>query len=126
MPSGSVVLTEFSSWDPTATRRFMADVFGWEFRDMPGPMPYATASVAGKDIAGIRALMTQEPGPSSIPYLMVRNLTATLAAVEVQGGKILVPPTPVAKMGWFFWFQAPGGPVLACWQDDARAPAPKA
>ncbi len=125
VPWGGVAMTEISSWDADATRGFLADVFGWSFQDASGPARYAVGGPSGQPIAGLRPLMAEEPAPACTPYLTVKNLGATLGAVEMHGGKVMVPPMPVEKRGWFFWFQAPGGPVLACWQDDRKAPARK-
>ena len=124
--AGSIVHTEMACSNTAEARQFMADVFGWEFEDMPGPVPYARASVGGVPIGGVRSQMENEPGPYSTPYIGIRNLNATLGAVELRGGRIVVPPTPVPGQGWFFWFQVPGGPMLAAWLADPKAPRPLA
>jgi len=55
--------------------------------------------------------------PSSTNYILVKDLKETEARVRKMGGEIVLPRTEIPGMGSFFWFKAPGGPVLACWQD---------
>ena len=120
---GSIEFLELASDDPPATRAFLEHVFGWTFR--PTPMPsgeYLSAETPGGGRGGIRPTRATE-SPSSLNYIRVRDLGAALARVSEAGGEIVLPRVDVPQMGSFFWFRAPGGPILACWQDLTSAGA---
>ena len=119
-PAGGFAFTELASQDPPATRRFLEAAFGWSFqtRQMPAGEYLAYETPDGR--GGVRPVQPSEP-PSSLTYVRVRDLADARHRVEDAGGTIVLPPVEVPGMGRFFWFRAPGGPVLACWQD---LPAP--
>jgi predicted enzyme related to lactoylglutathione lyase len=52
-----------------------------------------------------------------LSYVRVVDLDAALRKVQKAGGRVVLPRVDVPGMGSFFWFQIPGGPLLACWQD---------
>ena len=113
---GSLAFTELSSTDPTVTRRFLERAFGWRFRSIRMPQGEYLAYDAPGGRGGIRPVRPQEP-PTSMAYIQVADLAAAQARIEAAGGKIVLPRVEIPEMGCFFWFQAPGGPLLACWQD---------
>jgi uncharacterized protein len=117
---GSFAFTEFSSADPAATRRFLERAFGWKFQELTLPMgPYLAYEAPGGR-GGIRPVRGSEP-PSSLTYVRVLDLAEAQRRIESAGARIVLPRVDVPGMGAFFWFEVPGGPVLACWQD---LPAP--
>ena len=71
---------------------------------------------------GVRPTRPTE-SPSSLSYVRVADLEAVERKVRKAGGRIVLPRVDVPEMGSFFWFQIPGGPILACWQ-DAQASLP--
>ncbi len=108
---------EFSSDDPGETRRFLERVFGWRFQSRALPQgEYLAYEAPGGGRGGIRPTRPSEP-PSSLSYVRVADLDRALEQVSRAGAKIVLPPVDLPGMGCFFWFQPPGGPVLACWQD---------
>jgi uncharacterized protein len=111
-----MAFTEMSSEDPAATRRFLEKVFGWRFRStaMPDGEYWSYETPDGR--GGIRPVRPPE-SPSSLSYVRVRDLADAQARVVAEGAKIVLPTVEVPGMGRFFWFQVPGGPLLACWQD---------
>lgn len=115
-PPGSIAHTEFASEDPAATRAFLESVFGWQFQsvDMPNG-PYHMYEAPGGSRGGVRGLNGPEPA-SVVSYVEVEDLTQAQKKVEKAGGRVVLPRVDVPGMGAFFWFQVPGGPVLACWQ----------
>jgi uncharacterized protein len=118
--AGMIAHTEFASTNPVATRDFLSRVFGWEFQDVgssPGEM-FSYRTPAGRQ-GSVRHTASQEP-PRSLNYVLVADLQKAEENVRAQGGEIILPRTDVPKMGSFFWFKVPGGPVLACWQDLPR------
>jgi uncharacterized protein len=118
---GGLAFTELASSDPTATRRFLEKVFGWRFRSIQMPMGEYLAYEVPGGRGGVRPVRPDE-NPSSLAYIRVDDLDAAQRRVAVAGGTIVLPRVDVPSMGSFFWFQVPGGPILACWQDVPADP----
>lgn len=117
---GMIAHTELASTNPSETQDFLSRVFGWEFQSVNSPagelLSYRTpAGVQGS----VRKTAPQEP-PSSLNYVLVDDALEAEKRVRAAGGEIILPRTDVPKMGSFFWFKIPGGPILACWQDLPR------
>lgn len=119
---GSLEFVELSSEDPPATRRFLEKVFGWHFQSRTMPQgEYLAYEAPGGGRGGIRPTRPTE-APASLSYVRVTDLSKALEQVSKSGGTIVLPPVHIPGMGSFFWFQAPGGPILACWQDAPAEP----
>ena len=109
--------TELASTDPSASRRFLQKVFGWSFESVEMPQgEYLSYRTAGGGQGGIRPTQPNEPA-GSMNYVRVSDLDAALQKVRAAGGEVVLARVDVPKMGSFFWFRVPGGPVMACWQD---------
>ena len=120
--NGSLEFVELSSETPEATRQFLERVFGWKFQTramLQGE--YLAYEAPGGGRGGIRPTRPAE-APSSLSYVRVDDIASALDQVSKSGGKIVLPPVHIPGMGSFFWFQAPGGPILACWQDAPAEP----
>lgn len=124
---GHIVHTEFDSKDAAATCTFLSEVFGWSFENMGNPQTgdYWNFGDAELGIGGAVRQTTEEEGGHAYtaPYVNVADLNATINTAQKAGATIMVPKTPVPGMGWFSWFQAPGGVIVAAWQNDENAPA---
>ena len=119
---GSLEFVELSSEDPQATRRFLEKVFGWHFQSRAMPQgEYLAYEAPGGGRGGIRPVRPTE-SPASLSYVRVSDLARALDQVSRSGGKIVLPPVHLPGLGSFFWFQAPEGPILACWQDAPVGP----
>jgi uncharacterized protein len=120
--NGSLEFVELSSEDPPATRKFLESVFGWSFHSRSMPQgEYLAYEAPGGGRGGIRPTRPTE-APASLSYIRVSDLAEALHRIRTAGGKVVLPRVDVPGMGSFFWFQAPGGPVLACWQDWREEP----
>jgi len=119
---GMIGLTELASTDPDATRRFLEKVFDWKFETVRMPHgEYQTySSVSGSGV-GIRPTRSHET-PTSLNYVLVSDLDEAERKVREMNGEIVLPRTDIPGMGSFFWFRAPGGPVMACWRDAPQRP----
>lgn len=113
---GGLAFTELSSSDPAETQRFLEKAFGWKFHSIAMPMGEYRSYETPDGRGGIRPARPAE-APSSLAYIRVHDLTAAQRRVEGAGAKVVLPHVEVPGMGCFFWFQVPGGPLLACWQD---------
>ena len=117
---GVVGLAELASTDPSATRGFLEKIFDWKFDTVPMPQGvYLSHNSSQGTGVGIRSTRPSEP-PSSISYVLVKDLAEMERKIRKSGGEIILPRTDIPGMGRFFWFKAPGGPVLACWQDAPK------
>jgi predicted enzyme related to lactoylglutathione lyase len=116
---GMLAHTELASTDPEATRRFLEKVFKWNSEEVETPMGrmirYQTPGGAGGNIRGTHP----KEAPAAINYVLVEDIESTASTIKRSGGEILMPIVDVPRMGRFFWFKVPGGPVLAAWQDAA-------
>ena len=112
--------TELSTTDSAATREFLEKAFRWKFDEIQMPMgKYLSYRDPNGNQLGIRAAERSE-APTSMNYVRVADLEQARARVEELGGKIVLPRTDIPKMGSFFWFRIPSGPIMACWQDGPR------
>jgi len=107
---------EIASTEPGKLKQFLEKQFGWQFQTYPMPSgEYHAFRTPDGNGGGVTAPM---PGQAiaATPYINVADIEATLKGCEKAGAKILMPVTEVPGQGRFFWFQAAGGPPLACWQ----------
>lgn len=111
---------EIVSTDPARLKAFLEKQFGWTFEThkMPNGEYHAFRTPDGNG-GGVTAPMGPDQPIAVTPYVNVKDVDATLRSVQAAGAKILMPVTEVPGMGRFFWFQAAGGPPLACWQATA-------
>jgi predicted enzyme related to lactoylglutathione lyase len=90
--------------------RFYRDSFGWQLTDMPHAMNYVIANTVAVD----DNQMPREPGaingglfqrpkeaPNPTIYVGVGSVDASIKKVEVAGGKVVTPRTPIPGIGVF-------------------------
>lgn len=100
---GGLSWNELLCRDVASARSFYADLFGWEFADMPmGEISYTMIKLDGADAGGMMAM--DGPQFEGIPnhwavYFAVADCDAAADKVSSTGGQICVPPTeiPVGK-----------------------------
>lgn len=111
---GSFVHIEIASTDPTRTRRFFEDVFGWRFEHMP-EMEYSTFEPPSAPGGG---LMSPQQGqsPGITNYILSMDVDADLRKIEAAGGRTLQPKMEIPGVGWWALFQEPTGVTLALFQ----------
>jgi predicted enzyme related to lactoylglutathione lyase len=116
-----VVHFEIGCQNLEKTRKFYAQLFGWEFHD-GGPSTAMvanlgpTASSPTPGIGGHINSLGHPPHQYVTFYIQVPDLDATLAAIETAGGKVCVPKQVVPGMGHFAWFTDPEGNTIGLWQ----------
>jgi predicted enzyme related to lactoylglutathione lyase len=111
--------TELASSSPSETRDFLSRVFGWQFESVdPSREMFSYTTPAGRQ-GSIRKTAPHEP-PISVNYVLVKDIREAEEKIRTSGGEIVLPRVDVPKMGSFFWFKVPGGPLLACWQDAPK------
>jgi hypothetical protein len=115
--SHPVVHFEIGCQDKAKLSAFYERVFDWEID--AGPMgAIDTGSTAG--ITGHIASLGHEPHQFTHFYIETSDIAATLAAVEAEGGQIIVPPVTLPD-GTFAWFADLEGNTVGLWMPKASS-----
>lgn len=105
---GRVVHFEIHADDPDRASIFYASVFGWRITKWEGPIDYWLVDT-GEGEPGINGGIVQRRGErpaddapcsSFACTIAVDKLDDTMAAVEKNGGKIVVPKREIPGVGW--------------------------
>jgi uncharacterized protein len=109
--------------DTPRARRFYEQVFGWTFTPW-GPPGFYQAKDAGDGLLG--ALQgRRDIGGVKMPGMEitfgVEDITATIAAIEANGGAILMPPFTIDGVGDLIFFRDSEGNVAGAMQYVAGA-----
>src|SRR6185436_487565 len=105
--AGEIVHIELRSSDFTRSANFYAKLFGWRSDGAQSGGHLLFEAPGGVSGSWIRTALTQAPGP--VPFVAVDDVDQALAAVEKEGGRILVPRLPLANRGVFGLFADPDG-----------------
>jgi len=108
---------ELMTTDAAAAKDFYTKLFGWSIEDMPmGEGTYSVIKVKGQSesAAGLMATPPEAQGtpPMWSIYITVDDVDATAKMAQDLGGKVLVPPKDIPKVGRFCVIQDPQGAVL--------------
>ena len=118
-PPGSPCWADLSTSDPGQARAFYAELLGWEASEPDLELGgYFNFIKDGAVVAGCMAA-----GPGTTPnewtvYLATDDADATVEAARACGGEVLVPATPVAKLGTMAVVADPGNATIGIWQPD--------
>lgn len=117
MSNHPIIHIELSAVDRHKAGEFYENVFGWKVQDIP-EMSYATFSTGdeGEVGGGFAPIDENTPAGTVTIYISTPDIIASMAAVEVHGGKILIPKTEIPTVGWFALFSDPTGNKLAILQ----------
>jgi hypothetical protein len=105
---------EFNVGDVDASRKFYADVFGWD----PQPWGEDYFVTSHGDAPGIDTGMTTSPDgePVTVAVITVDDIAGTLAKVIVAGGKLLVQPFDIPGVGRAAYFADTNGLLVGLHQ----------
>ncbi len=112
---------EFHSKDPSRTREFYGQVFGWKFKDLP-EMDYTLFQAPSLPHGGVQS--ESEDFSGVLNYILSDSIEDTTRKIERAGGTILKPKSEIPNMGWYAVFRDPTGVVQALYQDRG-APQPR-
>lgn len=104
-----VVHWEIGGADATKLRAFYHELFGWEF-DVTDPSYAVTEGDGG--IGGGIMQIREYMEPYVTIYVSVTDLDEALRHVKELGGEIVVPPTPIPRVGSFALFNDPEGTAI--------------
>jgi predicted enzyme related to lactoylglutathione lyase len=117
-PPSSVTSPSTPTTCPGA-KRFYEAVFGWTF-DPWGPPGFYQIKNAGAGLLGaLQGRRELKPGVPMAGYettLGVEDLKATIAAVQAQGGRILMAPYRIEGVGELVYFEDPEGNFVGAMQ----------
>jgi len=114
-PHGSFIWYELMTADPAASKRFYDDVVGWTIEPEPsGPIDYRMITVpGGGNVGGVLTLTAEMQAggarPTWIGYIGVDNVDDSVAAIEREGGSVLMPAHDLPGIGRFAMVKGPGG-----------------
>lgn len=112
---GAFSWTELMTPDPKAASEFYASLFGWTFDTMDmGDGPYRVVKVGETAVGG---MMKTPPTAHGMPpawacYVTVASADATAERCKSLGGKVLLGPVDIPKVGRFVVLQDPQGAVF--------------
>lgn len=105
---------ELTTTDPRASEAFYTRLFGWTMEPWVGEGSYTLIKVDGQEVGGmVSAPAGEERRPSGWGiYVTVTDVDETARKVPELGGKVLVQPTDIPKVGRFCMIQDPLGSVI--------------
>ena len=113
--------------DVARARRFYGEVFHWKFHSWgpPGFFMVETHGAKGPGILGSlqkrREIVAGKPCVGFECTIAVEDIDATLAAVEKNGGRIVMPKSTITGVGTLFFFEDTEGNIAGAMQYDAHA-----
>jgi uncharacterized protein len=115
--NGAFSWMELMTSDPKAAEAFYSQLLGWELEPAPmGHVGYTAVKAGGQAIGGIMAMPKEVPPgmPSHWgAYVTVTDIEATVKKAQSLGGKVMVPPRDIEKVGRFAVLSDPQGAVFS-------------
>lgn len=117
---GDFSWTELMTRDLDGSKKFYSELLGWQLEETPmggGPgQRYVVIKAGGEAVGGMMAMPKGVPDnvpPHWASYVTVKNVDAVVEKVSGLGGRILVPPTDIPKVGRFAVIADPQGATLS-------------
>jgi predicted enzyme related to lactoylglutathione lyase len=114
--------------DVDRARRFYEKVFGWRFQAYGPPGFYMVDEASAKATVPLRgSLQKRREIVKGVPMrgfectISVDDIDATAAALEKNGGKIVMQICTLAGIGRLLFFQDPEGNIAGAMQYDPEA-----
>jgi len=107
--------------DVPRAKAFYENVFDWTFTPWGPPGFYQTRS-AGKGLMGAlqgRRDIAGQVMPGMEISFGVEDIHATIAAIEANGGKVLMPPFHIETVGQLIFFQDTEGNIAGAMQYES-------
>jgi predicted enzyme related to lactoylglutathione lyase len=104
---------ELTTTDVRAAETFYSRVFGWTMEPWTGEGSYTLIKVNGKEVGGMVMGSVTSPKPYGWGiYVTVTDVDETAAKVPEFGGKVLLEPTDIPRVGRFCVIEDPLGAVI--------------
>jgi uncharacterized protein len=105
---------ELTTTDVRAAESFYTRLFGWTTEPWIGEGSYTLIKVDGKEVGGIVAARAGDKSKTVGwgLYITVTDVDETARKVPEFGGKVLVQPTDIPRVGRFCIIEDPQGAVI--------------
>lgn len=103
-----VYFVELSSPDSGASTEFFRKVFGWDSQRFASP-DYLVAPHGDTPGVDSAILPSRDGQPRTVPIIRVTDLNATIASVEANGGRVVVPAFELGALGRSCYITDPAG-----------------
>jgi uncharacterized protein len=111
---------DLNTKDLDGSKKFYGEIFNWKFESSDNG-PYVHIKAGDEMIGGVRQMGANEPYPTNwMGYVVVDDVTATVASITSAGGKVYMPTTTMENVGTFAVTADPTGAVFSPWK-SARA-----
>lgn len=112
---GALSWFELTTTDVRGAESFYSRLFGWSTEPWVGEGSYTLIKVEGQEVGGIMpAPCGETPKPCGWGlYVTVTDVDETAKKVPEFGGKVLVPPTDIPRVGRFCMIEDPMGAVIS-------------
>ena len=104
---------ELHTSDMDAAAKYYGALFGWTGKMGDGPMPYWHWQHEGKEMGGMMKLMMPNVPPNWLGYIAESDVDGATKRVRELGGKVVMEPMDIAKVGKFSVVQDPTGATFA-------------
>jgi predicted enzyme related to lactoylglutathione lyase len=109
--------------NPERAMKFYREIFGWKFEKWDGPMEYWMITTGDEKEPGINGGLSKR-GESNMPNMNTVGVTSVdkfSKMIQDEGGKVLVPKTPILGIGWFATCQETEGNTFGIMEEDRTA-----
>ncbi len=113
---GTFCWDELHTSDVEAAKKFYTSLFGWNGKTGEGDAKYWHWQNKGKDIGGMMALTMPNVPPNWLSYIAVSDVDADTKKVKDLGGKVMMEPVDMPKVGKFSVVQDPTGGTFALYR----------
>jgi len=105
---------ELTTTDVHAAEAFYSRLFGWITEPWSGERSYTLIKVDGQDVGGITSVPSDQVPrvPGWGIYITVTDVDETARRVPEFGGKVLVQPADIPKVGRFCVIEDPQGALI--------------
>jgi predicted enzyme related to lactoylglutathione lyase len=109
--------------NPERAMKFYKDIFGWKFEKWNGPMEYWMVTTGDEKELGINGGLSKrgESGMPNMNTIGVSSVDKFSKMVQDEGGKVLMPKSPIPGMGWFATCQDTEGNTFGIIEEDRTA-----
>ena len=114
---GTPSWVDLGTSDPADARRFYSGLFGWKIIEGPPKAGgYSMCELDGKPVAALGPQMNTDMPPFWTSYISVADADETAAAIQQDGGTLIVEPMDVFDFGRMAVAVDPTGAAFSIWQ----------
>ena len=116
----SVIHFEIAADDPNLLKQFYTELFGWKIEATPEMPEYMMVTTKAEGEPGINGGLMKKQMPQQVPmnYVMVESVADFAEKAKRLGGQVVVPKTPIPKMGYFAVCLDPENNPIGLWENE--------